>query len=153
MSGHIKWSYRERGEGIELAPFAHLMAHTVASKLTGSNKHKEMIRGFCHFNEAWWADANRKHRTDNFIDEIMLGFYGPDGNSGTTGEFGVRWTELAGKPTPRLEVFDDAWEALAHFSDLLGEMAKLNGTDPSPAKFCKLLKRLGIKDLTPRTQS
>jgi hypothetical protein len=134
------------------ANFAPLTAHVFAAKLLGKNKHKDMIRGFCHFSEAWWADANMSYREDSFIDEIMLGFYGPGGDSYTTGEFGVRWTKIAGKLMTRLEVYDDAWETLAHFSDLLAEMAKLNGTDPTPAEFCKILKRLGIKDLTPRKQ-
>lgn len=116
-----------------------------------NSKHDGMIRGYYHLAEAWYADANLANRRDGLLDEVMIGFYAPNGDGGTTGEFSVTWTRLSGNTlTPRLEVFDDSWEALSHFSDLLAEMAKLNDTDPSPSDFCELLKRLGMKDLTPR---
>jgi hypothetical protein len=114
------------------------------------SKHDGMIRGFYHLKEAWYADANLNNRSDGLVDEINIGFYGPDGDQGTTGEFAVRWTELGGGVVPQLCVYDDAWEALTHFSDLLEEMAKLNYKNPSATDFCELLKRLGVKDLTPR---
>ena len=117
---------------------------------TNKAKHEGMIRGFYHLAEAWYADANLKNRYDGLIDEVMIGFYGEKGDRGTSGEFTVRWTELCGKLTPQLCVYDDGWDALSHFSDLLAEMAKLDSESPSPAEFCELLKRLGIKDLTPR---
>jgi hypothetical protein len=120
---------------------------------TNKAKHDGMIRGFYHLAEAWYADANLKNRYDGLIDEVMIGFYGPDGDQGTSGEFAVKWEHLGGKLTPQLCVYDDAWEALTHFSDLLAEMAKLDKMSPSPVEFCELLKRLGIKDLTPRDSS
>ncbi len=113
-------------------------------------KHDGLIRGFYHLAEAWYADANLKNRYDGLIDEVMIGLYGPDGDQGTSGEFVVKWEHLGGKLTPRLCVYDDGWDALSHFSDLLAEMAKLDSESPSPLEFCELLKRVGIKDLTPR---
>lgn len=113
------------------------------------SKHNGMIRGFYHLSEAWYADANLKNRRDGLIDEVMIGFYGPDGDQGTSGEFAVRWKMIGGKLTPKLEVYNDAWEALTHFYDLLAEMAS-DPENPTPAEFCELLKRLGLKDLTPR---
>lgn len=113
-------------------------------------KHDGMIRGFYHLSEAWYAEANFKDRTDGMVDNINIGFYSPDGNGGTTGEFTVRWAELGGKLVPQLCVFDDAWEALTYFSDLLRDMAVIDNGNISPKGFCIILKRLGIKDLTPR---
>ena len=120
---------------------------------TNKAKHEGMIRGFYHLSEARYADANLTNRYDGLIDEVMIGFYGPDGDQGTSGEFAVKWEHLGGKLTPQLCVYDDAWDALTHFSDLLAEMAKLDKMSPSPAEFCELLKRLGMKDLTPRDSS
>ena len=114
------------------------------------SKHDGMIRGFYHLSAAWYADANLKDRTDGLIDNVMIGFYGENGNEGTTGEFAVDWKMLGGDLTPQLKVFSDSWETLTHFSDLLAEMAKLDGTDPAPKEFCEVLIRLGLKDLTPR---
>jgi hypothetical protein len=116
-------------------------------------KHEGMVRGFYHLSEAWYADANLTNRYDGLIDEVMIGFYGPDGDQGTSGEFAVKWENLCGKLAPQLCVYDDAWEALTHFSDLLAEMAKLDKMSPSPEEFCELLQRLGMKDLTPRDSS
>jgi len=133
--------------------FAPLKAKLVAERLTGAtNKHEGKIRGFYHLSEAWYADANLKNRSDKIVDQVMIGFFGSYGEGGTTGEFAIEWHDIGGKTHPRLQVFDDAWEALTHFSDLLVEMAKLDNTDPTPAEFCKLLIQLGIKDLTPRTR-
>ena len=120
---------------------------------TNKAKHEGMIRGFYHLSEAGYADANLTNRYDGLIDEVTIGFYGPDGDQGTSGEFAVKWKLLGGKLTPQLCVYDEAWDALTHFSDLLAEMAKLDKISPSPAEFCELLKRLGIKDLTPRASS
>jgi hypothetical protein len=134
--------------------YAPLKAHVCASRLAGNVKHKEMIRGFHHLREAWYSADSLKTRNDDIVDQVTIGFYERDSNTGTTGEFCVRWIELdRGKAVPQLRVFDDAWSALAHFSDLLAEMAKLNDTSPSPLEFCELLKRLGLKDLTLRTKS
>ena len=120
---------------------------------TNKAKHDGMIRGFYHLSEAWYADANLTNRYDGLIEEVMIGFYGPDGDQGTSGEFAVKWEHLGGKLTPQLCVYDDAWDTLSHFSDLLAEMAKLDSESPSPLEFCELLTRLGIKDLTLRDSS
>lgn len=80
------------------------------------------------------------------MDEINIGFYHPDG--GTTGEFQITWSELAGNIVPRLEVFDDGWHALFQFNDMLEQMAKVDGENIKPGDFCKLLVALGIEDMT-----
>ena len=72
----------------------------------------------------------------------------PDG--GTSGEMSVRWKELGGKNVPELQCFEDAWNTLASFTDLITEMGELDDECITPKEFCALLSRLGFKDLTPR---
>ena len=108
-----------------------------------------MIRGFYHLSEAWYGESHLKNR-DDVIDEINIGFFGPEGKGGTTGEFTIRWESVGGKVVPRLCVYSDGWEALAYFSDLLAALARIDSIDPPSTAVCRILKRLGIKDLTPR---
>jgi len=114
------------------------------------SKHDGMIRGFSHTGDAWYAKACLDGMP--YIDCINIGFYADDGDGGTTGEFAIRWVKLGGKITPSIEAFDDSWEALSHFKDLLDEMTKIDSKDVSAKEFCEILKSLGIKDLTKRNQ-
>lgn len=106
-----------------------------------------MIRGFYLLSESWYAEANR---LPGRIDSLMIGFYRETGDGGSAGEFEIEWTELTGKPVPRLQVYDDGWYALSHFRDLLDVMAELDNQNISPQNLCKILITLGMKDLTPR---
>lgn len=109
------------------------------------SKHDGDIRGFSILSEAYYAKACMPADT---IDEVMIGMYSQD--RGTSGEFAVRWFELGNKITPRLEVFDDAWSALAQFGDVLRYMASVDGLDVSPQAFCAALRDMGIIDRTTR---
>ncbi len=109
-------------------------------------KKNEPIRGFYHLSEAWYGPANLQHCSS--IDEVNFGMYYPEG--GTAGEMSVRWKELGKKSVPQLQVFDDAWETLASFSDLLPMLAEVNDENITPVQFCEILKRAGFTDLTPR---
>lgn len=116
-----------------------------------NSKHDGMIRGFYHLSESWYGEANLKRTCANdMVDSVAIGFYEDNGESGTTGEFAVTWNMLGNKLVPFLKVYDDAWDALAFFSDVLAEMAKLDDKNTSPQEFCEMLKRQGIKDLTKR---
>lgn len=106
----------------------------------------QSTRGFYHLSRAWYGKANLRVTAD-MIDEVMFGLY-PEGG-GTTGEMAMRWTHVGGKSTPRLEVFSDAWAALAEFQDVITELAKFDSKDPSPEMFCGMLVNLGFKDRTP----
>lgn len=44
------------------------------------------------------------------VDEIMLGVYCVHG--GTLGELAICWHMLGGKPVPRLEAYNDAWQII-----------------------------------------
>ena len=102
-----------------------------------------IIRGFHHFNEAYYAKNVRL--PEGVSDEIMVGLYDTDG--GTTGEFAIRWVNVSGREVPQLQAFSDSWKALGEFKDLLTVMENIEGY-VTPEKFCKLLVSLGVVDLT-----
>lgn len=110
--------------------------------------HTGCKRGFTQLSKAWYADANL--RGSDTIDEITMGFYHPEG--GTTGEFSIKWKELAGKVPPRLEAFDDGWSALNKFRDVLDKMAEVDDDNITPNEMNKVLIDLGIEDMTPITR-
>lgn len=109
------------------------------------DKHKGCERGFTIQSEAWYREAVK---LDETADEIMVGMYHLEG--GTTGEFGIRWLTVGREPTPRLEVFSDAWHALSCFGDLLTWMASVDGQNVTPKQVAEALRQMGIRDMTSR---
>jgi hypothetical protein len=95
-------------------------------------------RGFYWTSQAYYA---RDHAP-----QAMFGFYDDDGC--TTGEMAMRWHKLGDRLVPRLEVYGDAWAALATFGDVLAELALVDGEDITEGEFVALLKRCGFKDRT-----
>ncbi len=108
--------------------------------------HLGTYRGFIVEKEAWYAAA--APLPDNYTDRITFGLY--DSGGGTSGEMDIRWKPLGGKSVPQLQCFDDGWSALTSFSDLLVEMALVDGQSITPKQFCSILIRCGFKDDTPR---
>lgn len=104
-------------------------------------------RGFYWFSKAWYntLTGDDKHN-------ITFGLYCEEGKEGCIGEMSMRWYNLGGKVTPKLECFDDSFAVLASFPDLIYELAKLDNTDFTEEQFVKLLLELGFKDLTQYTQ-
>lgn len=76
---------------------------------------------------------------------IFFGLYadGDGDEGGQLGEMRIEWEQLRNL-SPRLKVYDDGWKALATFTDLIQELAKLDGTDPSPAVVVEALVRCGF---------
>jgi hypothetical protein len=116
-------------------------------------KCKGDYRGFTHSGESWYHDV-LPFRGD-IVDEVFFGL--SCGGGGTHGEMKIEWITLSGKVVPRLQVFDDGWEVLNSFSDLLAEMAKVDTNNHSwkdktitPKEFCAILIRCGFKDNTER---
>jgi hypothetical protein len=111
--------------------------------------HEGAKRQFVHLSRAWYGKANLV----NFkcTDRIQIGFYSDGG--GTSGEFIIEWKPLCGKETPCLHVFDDAWDALYRFSDVLAKMAERDSEDITPREMCKLLVSCGVEDATPEEES
>jgi len=111
-----------------------------------SGKHAECNRKFFHLSRAWYGKANLEHRR-NCVDEILIGMYHPE--RGATGEFTIQWTELAGSLAPLLCVYDDAWDALWQFRDVLEALTEIDGQNAPPDKICELLVSCGVEDATP----
>ena len=110
-----------------------------------TSKHANCVRGFIWSNRARYKDVVERP-------SVSVGMYDVDGG-GTTGEFSVQWIEIGTHGsqrcvTPRLMVFDDAWDALLEFSDLLAKMKEVDGQDITDEQFVEILKGLGISDLT-----
>jgi hypothetical protein len=116
---------------------------------TQAPKHQGDERRFSIMSQSWHVDSNMDPaRRAAGEDEIMLGFYSPDG--GTSGEFAIRWEQLSGKIVARLKAYEDSWSALAHFSDVLEKLAELDGTNPGIEAVAEVLKSCGVIDATPR---
>lgn len=110
-----------------------------------SKDHEGDYRAFYQLSRAWYAPHTRKF--DKYLDEIMIGFYSPDG--GTSGEFCMRWYDLGKYIAPKLEAFDDSWHAFAQCSDLIAALAERDGQNITPSQCCDLLLSLGFVDRTP----
>lgn len=111
-----------------------------------SNKHANCKRTFIVSSQAWYASSCNLKAGE---DEILIGMSHLEG--GTTGEFSLKWTMVGNEMTPRLRAYEDSWSALYEFSDLLQELAKLDGTNPSVDAVVAVLLKCGVEDETPRT--
>lgn len=111
-----------------------------------TDKHFDCTRCFSHLKEAYYGENILKHA--DFEDDITLGFYHADG--GTTGEFSIKWVNIGSKVVPKLEAFDDSWNALLCFADVLQKMAENDNNNLTPQEFCELLKTCDITDITKR---
>jgi len=104
----------------------------------------KMIRGYYNFSE--------KDRTLPFLEKsVMFGMYCEylDGSSGETdGEMEMTWETLDNKEVPRLKVYDDAWEILNSFKDVVSKMAKVDDENITIKEFCDILNSCGFKNLT-----
>ena len=110
-----------------------------------TNRHEGCKRQFSHLSRAWYGDVNLA--TGAVRDSVTMGYYHPGG--GTTGEFTMSWRYIGGKLTPRLDIYEDSWEVMWLFSDVLESLSHLNGTNPSPTEIAALLVSCGIEDATP----
>lgn len=109
------------------------------------------IRTYCHFGSAYYAAILRANGHNEFEDEVWFGLSHPEG--GTMGEMAVKWTRIGNNLVPFLHCFDDAWQVLALFQDVVQVLATLNDGNVQPAEFCALLEACGFKDSTARNGS
>ncbi|WP_146010056.1 hypothetical protein [Burkholderia sp. WAC0059] len=106
-------------------------------------------RYYIHLRRAWYGDATL--REVPYLDEVNFGLR-RRAEAGTLGEMAVRWFQLDRVIAPRLEVFDDAWQVLSTFSDVLAQPGQVRiGAHRSltPEGFCAVLQNCGFADLTP----
>lgn len=93
---------------------------------------------------AWYGPSNI--RAFDYTDEIFIG--SPDSGVG----FALRWYPLRGNraPSPRLEVFDDAWGYFARLGPLHQLLARYQNQNASAPDLLPLLVAAGFADETPR---
>ncbi|CAM5998710.1 unnamed protein product [Sphagnum balticum] len=113
-------------------------------------KEKE-YRSFVHYSEAYYSKVIPP--IPDTVDEVNFGLSCDGG--GTHGEMTMIFTELGGKIVPQLRVFDDGWDVLLGFADVLAELSLVGAKhmgEPSitPKQFCEILLRCGFKDSTDR---
>jgi len=74
--------------------------------------------------------------------EVMFALHSPGG--GVTGEISMRWILLGGKEVPQLQIFDDAWEVMACFHDVMDKLADYDRQNITPDEFISILESLGF---------
>lgn len=105
-------------------------------------KHEGYTRGFIQGSEAWYG----KNHYSNNQETIKIGFYSEEGESSE--EFEISWGIRSGN-NPELIAFYDSWSVLSQFSDLIKELALVDGKYISPDEIISILEYLGIKNMTP----
>ena len=107
------------------------------------NDYTGTIRGYFRTSKAWYAQSYAATGTPL---RVSFGMYAPDG--GTLGDMSMVWVQIGNELVPQLQCFDDAWEALSLFSDLLQKMAEVNDACITEAQFVEMLDSCGFRDLT-----
>ena len=102
--------------------------------------HKGCRRAFVWTNKAWCDN------TTDGSQEIIFGLYHPEGT--TSREMSMIWDRLAGGLCPQLQVFDDAWSALASFTDVIAKLSEKDDENITPEQFIKILLSCGFVDDT-----
>ena len=118
-----------------------------------TNRHKDCFKGFTHLSRSWYSKIIKDTLLkQNVVDEVAFGYYYLDG--GTAGEMIMEWIMLDNTKVPiaRLNAFEDSWNALSQFTDLIQEMGKVDNCYIQPKEFCDLLIKCGFKDRTQETR-
>lgn len=105
-------------------------------------------RHFTQLSRAWYGKYNLPE--GQRVEVITIGFYDPEG--GTIGEFQINWRHLGGELVPRLEVFNDSWNALSRFPELLEWMREMDDENVTPEQVCDFLRSIGVRDATKESQ-
>ncbi len=99
--------------------------------------------------EFYWSSEAWYNKPTKMVDppEITFGIYGSkDGEP--SGEMAIVWETLGNRSVPRLKIFDDAWDVLKSFSDLIDKLADVDNKNISQQQFIKILLECGFKDST-----
>jgi len=96
--------------------------------------------------EATYAESSL--HVMNCVENIMFGYYHPKG--GTTGEMSMTWQVLGKDLVPYLKCYDDAFEALSTFKNVINAIAELDNKNMTPMQFREILDHCGFKDETER---
>lgn len=111
-----------------------------------SNPHEGQNKGFYLTSESHYGPTFLAGQ--DYADQLMIGFY--DGSGNTTGEFAIRWWPLGNQVQARLEVYQDNWDTLTHFPEVITLLQSLAKHVPSPQHLVQQLLDLGFTDYTER---
>lgn len=111
------------------------------------------VRGFHHYSTASYYEPIVKATgvDPEHLDSITIGFYS-ESTGGTLGEFSLVWKELSGKKAVVLRVYDDAFEVLNEFLDLVVWLKDYNNADLQPSQVIEMLLSHGVKDFTQKSK-
>lgn len=102
--------------------------------------HEGYRRAFVWSSKAWYEEEIDE-------EEIMFGMCRLRG--GTSGEMAMRWKEFpGGRQVPQLQVSDDAWSALALFTDVITKLGVRDNENITPEQFIEILLDCGFVDDT-----
>lgn len=101
--------------------------------------HEGCVRGFYCPNKSWYSNIISEK-------EIDFGMYADDGS--TSGSMTMCWINIGGEEVPKLEVFNDGWNALSLFSDLINVLGEYDEERITQEEFVEILKSCGFKDFT-----
>lgn len=101
--------------------------------------HEGCKRAFIWSSKAWYRHQYQQ-------EAVSFGMYHTDGS--TSGSMNMVWEDLGGDSIPKLECFDDAWNSLAMFSDLIKILGEKDDENITPKDFVDILVSLGFTDNT-----
>lgn len=107
----------------------------------------KFTRAFILSHEAWYAKVGDQ----TLISEkrVMFGEYDLR-EGGCRAEMKIGWKTLGDREVPYLNVYDNSWELLAEFQDVVSALGKLKDKCITPRQFADLLLSLGFQDITER---
>ena len=79
-------------------------------------------------------------------ESVTFGMFAPGG--GTSGEMSMKWIWLGGENVPMLQVFNDAWDVLSTFGDLIARLAEVDSKRITAQEFVDILLECDFIDDT-----
>lgn len=111
------------------------------------NKIRKYIKAFiCLSRQNYFPEIKNEYKT--ISDKVMFGNFDSQ-KCGCEYEAAMEWIIIKGsQDSPRLGVFSEAFKIFEDHKDLFDELKKLHDKTFSSDEFCRLLLKLGYKDLS-----
>lgn len=101
------------------------------------------VKGFYQFSKSSYYEALKNNM--DYIEQFNIGLYYPSG--GCVCEFSVTWVMLGEQVVANLSMYDDAWEHIDEFKDLLLALKEI-GNHAQPTDIISKLIELGYENQT-----
>ena len=104
------------------------------------------MKDFSNYHKRYSRSAPRQLDARH-VDESTFGIYPNEPGEAVPATMAMRWYPAGeNSPSPCLEVFDDAWAALAQLTDLLARLAEHDNQNLTPEQFCEILRQCDFAD-------